>query len=314
MVSIDTFLIALYVLVDEFCKRNPPADSEQTTWACGRKRALSRSEVVALSILGQWYRFRSERDFWRFCDARMREMFPDLPDRSEFVRAQQRFEPTVVAFGLDLARQMGADETPYEVIDRCGVATRMCGRRGRDWLGGYANKGLCGRLGFFFGFQLMCSVSDTGVITGFGFAPGSTKDQPMAESLFAARYGKGAKLHSAGVGGHSRFYVVDKGFSGPKRKRFWKERYGAEVVGPPQKGHGPPWPRDWQEWVCSVRQIIETVHDKLLNFFRLESERPHAIRGFQVRLAAKVALHNFCIWLNRSLGRPSLQFADLLGW
>jgi hypothetical protein len=314
MVSIDTFLIALYVLVDEFCKRNPPAVSEQTIWACGRKRALSRSEVVTLSILGQWYRFRSERDFWRFCDARMRELFPDLPDRSEFVRAQQRFEPTVVAFGLDLARQMGAEEAPYEVIDRCGVATRMCGRRGRDWLGGYANKGLCGRLGFFFGFQLMCSVSDTGVITGFGFAPGSTKDQPMAESLFSARYGEGAKLHSAGVGGRSRFYVVDKGFSGPKRKRFWKERYGAEVVGAPQKGHGPAWPREWQEWVCSVRQIIETVHDKLLNFFRLESERPHAIRGFQVRLAAKVALHNFCIWLNRSLGRPSLQFADLLGW
>ena len=116
------------------------------------------------------------------------------------------------------------------------------------------------------------------------------------------------------MGGRSRFYVVDKGFSGPKRKRFWKERYGAEVVGAPQKGHGPAWPGEWQKWVCSVRQIIETVHDKLLNFFRLHSERSHAIQGFQVRLAAKVALHNFCIWLNRSLGRPSLQFADLLGW
>jgi hypothetical protein len=31
-------------------------------------------------------------------------------------------------------------------------------------------------------------------------------------------------------------------------------------------------------------------------------------------LGAKVALHNFCMWLNRSLGRPLLQFSDLLGW
>jgi len=31
-------------------------------------------------------------------------------------------------------------------------------------------------------------------------------------------------------------------------------------------------------------------------------------------LAAKVALHNFCIWLNRQLGRPDLAFADLIDW
>jgi hypothetical protein len=31
-------------------------------------------------------------------------------------------------------------------------------------------------------------------------------------------------------------------------------------------------------------------------------------------LAAKVALHNFCIWLNRQHGRNNLVFADLLGW
>jgi hypothetical protein len=314
MVSIDTFLIALYVQIDDFCKQNPPAFSEQTLWACGRKRALSRSEVATLSIFGQWYRFRSERDFWRFCKERLLGLFPDLPDRSEFVRAQQRFEPTVVAFGLDLAQLLGAEHAPYEVIDRCGVATRMCGRRGRDWLGGFANKGLCGRLGFFYGFQLMVSATDEGVISGFGFAPGSTKDQPMAESLFVARYGDGPKLHSAGKGARERCYVVDKGFSGPRRKRFWKQRYGATVVGASQKGHGPLLPKEWEEWVCRIRQIIETVHDKLVNFFRLGTERPHAIHGFQVRLAAKVALHNFCIWLNRTLERPSLQFSDLLGW
>jgi hypothetical protein len=34
----------------------------------------------------------------------------------------------------------------------------------------------------------------------------------------------------------------------------------------------------------------------------------------RARLAARVALHNFCIWLNERLGRPRLAFADLLGW
>lgn len=314
MVSIDTFLIALYVMVDDFCKRNPAVASEQTIWACGRKRALSRSEVVALSIFGQWYRFRSERDFWRFAEERLREMFPDLPDRAEFVRAQQRFEPTTAAFGLHVASLMKVEDAPFEVIDRCGLATRMCGRRGRDWLGGYANKGLCGRLGFFWGLQLMCATTNEGVITGYGFAPGSTKDQPMAETLFAARHERDPGLSTAGTGARLKCYLVDKGFSGPRRKKMWKERYGVSVVGAPQKGHGPPWPQDWERWLASLRQIVETVHDRLLNFFRLARERPHAVSGFRARLAAKVALHNFCIWLNRGLGRPSLQFADLLGW
>jgi hypothetical protein len=34
----------------------------------------------------------------------------------------------------------------------------------------------------------------------------------------------------------------------------------------------------------------------------------------RARLAARVALHNFCIWLNDQLERPHLAFADLLGW
>jgi hypothetical protein len=31
-------------------------------------------------------------------------------------------------------------------------------------------------------------------------------------------------------------------------------------------------------------------------------------------LAAKMALHNFCIWLNTQLGRPRLAFTDLVAW
>ena len=59
---------------------------------------------------------------------------------------------------------------------------------------------------------------------------------------------------------------------------------------------------------------METVFGRLHHDFGLERERPHQLEGFQTRLAARAVLHNFCIWLNRQLGRPSLAFADLLGW
>ena len=63
-----------------------------------------------------------------------------------------------------------------------------------------------------------------------------------------------------------------------------------------------------------IRQIVETVYDKLFNAFGLWRERPHELEGLRARLAARVALHNFCIWLNEQLGRPRLAFADLLEW
>jgi hypothetical protein len=58
----------------------------------------------------------------------------------------------------------------------------------------------------------------------------------------------------------------------------------------------------------------ELIYDKLFNAFGLWRERPHELSGLRARLAARVALHNFCIWLNDRLGCPRLAFADLLGW
>ena len=60
--------------------------------------------------------------------------------------------------------------------------------------------------------------------------------------------------------------------------------------------------------------MIESVYDKLLNTFRLSRERPHHLTGFRARLATKVVIHTFCLWLNQQLGRDPLAFADLLDW
>ena len=54
--------------------------------------------------------------------------------------------------------------------------------------------------------------------------------------------------------------------------------------------------------------------EKLEHTWGLLAERPHTLGGFAARLAARMALHNFCLWLNRQSGRPSLAFADLIDW
>jgi hypothetical protein len=110
--------------------------------------------------------------------------------------------------------------------------------------------------------------------------------------------------------------VVDKGFEGEDDHRRWFDRYGARVICPPKRNgrERRSWPKRLRRWAASIRQIVETVYEKLHATFGLREERPHELQGLRARLAARVALHNFCIWLNDQLGRPHLTFADLLGW
>jgi hypothetical protein len=89
---------------------------------------------------------------------------------------------------------------------------------------------------------------------------------------------------------------------------------GAAYLCPPKRNALQVWPKRLRRWVAGIRQIVESVYDKLFNAFGLWRERPHELEGLRSRLAARVALHNFCMWLNKQLGRPLLSFADLLGW
>ena len=111
-------------------------------------------------------------------------------------------------------------------------------------------------------------------------------------------------------------YVTDKGFEGEENhRRRWFQYYGARLVCPPRRnGRKRRWPKRLRGWAASIRQIVETVYEKLHNAFGLRSERAHELSGLRARLAARVALHNFCIWLNEQAGRSRLAFADLLGW
>lgn len=312
MFDIDTFLTLLYVMIDDFCQHQMPEPATRP----GPAAALSGSETVTLSVFGQWARFGSERDFYRFAKQRLMHLFPTLPHRSQFSRLQRQYQPLITALGLHLAQRLNVCASGYEVLDRCGIATRWRNRRGAGWLPEYTDKGLCNRIGFFHGFHLLSAVSDTGVITGFGLGSASAKDQPLAETFFAARCHRDARLSSVGLPAGSGFYVLDKGFSGSALHQRWQALYQVKIVCAPQRDNQgrQRWPKEWRTWLSGLRQIVETVHDKLLNAFRLCRERPHDYGAFFARLSAKVALHNFCIYLNQQHGREPLQFADLLGW
>ena len=86
--DLDSFLVSLYVLVDDWWKLECSSEPPKT----GRPALLSNSEVMTLAILAQWPRFRSERDFWRFACSHLRSYFPNLCSQSQFNRRVRALE------------------------------------------------------------------------------------------------------------------------------------------------------------------------------------------------------------------------------
>lgn len=321
MVSIDTFLTILYVMADDFIKTYQHSQHKHPSrpHKVGRTASLCCSEVVCLALFAQFGRFQSQHDFYRYAQQHLLLAFPTLPHRSQFNRLTRQHYQATTAFALHLARLLGSTHALYEALDSSAVPVRNYKRRGAGWLPEFVNIGRSPRLGWYEGFHLLTSVTAQGVITGWGFGQATANDQPLAESFFMARSlpapQKEATMCSAGDPACGP-YVSDTGFEGVPNHKRWRERYAARVICPPHPftKSRPVWAKPLRRWLSSVRQIVETVYDKLHNFLRLQRKRPHEMSGFQARLAARVGLHNFCIWLNRRLGRPHLQFADLLGW
>jgi len=169
MLGVDTFLTTLYVMVDDFCHSYPPKRNP------GPEASLSESEVITLAIFARWNRFASERDFYRYAEANLRDAFPTLPERSQFNRLARSHIELIEAVALHLVKLLQARRCPYEALDSSAMPVRDAKRRGGGWLAGQADIGWSNSLGWYEGFCLLISVNPEGVITGFGFAPASTK-------------------------------------------------------------------------------------------------------------------------------------------
>lgn len=308
MVDTDTFLTFLYVMVDDFDKARLPPEHRS-----GPPAALTRAEVITLALMGQWQPFTSERAFYRYALRHWQGAFPTLPDRAQFNRLVRHHYSALLDCFRYLVEVLNAQHCAFELLDATPAPTRDAKRRGQGWLAGLTDIGWSNRIGWYEGFHVLMAVNPVGVITGFGFGAASAKDQPLAETFFAARHRPHSALPSVGAPAAGP-YVTDKGFEGKRLNQHWREDYGAVVICAPKSNSRHPWSRSWRRWLASLRQIVETVNGCLHQRFGLNRERPHALEGFQVRLAAKAALHNFCIWLNEQFGRPRLAFADLIAW
>jgi hypothetical protein len=294
--DLDSFLVSLYVLVDDWWKLDHASEQPKT----GRPALLSDPEVITLAILAQWPRFRSERDFWRFAQVHLRPYFPRLCSQSQLNRRLRALAPELRLLQHALAEELSEPSAVYRVLDTTLIPAIVRVRASRKGL--FAGQASFGRSAskteWVYGFKVALVVDPEGIITAFGLAPAASDERPIGEALLAS------DRHGA--------YLADKGFASIEWERLWMEIYGALVATTPKDNSRRAWSKADRRWASGKRQIIEGVIYQLKDFFSLERHRAKTLGGLLTRVAAKVAAYTCAQRLNGSLGRPLRHLADLL--
>src|SRR5215210_1059715 len=272
MMDLDSFLVSLYVQIDDWWKANHPSATRRP----GRPALLSDSEVLTLAILAQWPRFRSERDFWRFASFYLRSYFPALCSQSQLNRRIRALQDELCALQQDLARGLCETSAVYRVMDTTVIPAIVRVRASRKGL--FAGQASFGRSAskteWVYGFKVALVVDPEGIITAFGLAPAASDERPIGEALV------GSDQHGA--------YLADKGFAGVEWERLWMELYGALVAATPKDNSRRAWSKADRRWASGKRQIIEGVIGQLKDFFSLERHRAKTLGGLLTRLAPRL--------------------------
>jgi hypothetical protein len=297
MMDLDSFLVSLYVLVDDWWQQNRSSASPQKP---GRPPLFSESEALTLAILAQWPRFRSERDFWRFASSHLRGYFPALPSQSQFNRRVRALEPEMRALQRDLAEVLAEPSAVYRVLDTTLIPAVVRVRASRKGL--FCGQATFGRSAskteWIYGFKVALVSDPKGVVTIFGLALAACDERPIGEALVAEDRYEG--------------YLADKGFTGVEWERRWLESYGALVAATPKNNDHRAWSEADRRWAAGKRQLIEGVIGQLKDQFFLERHRAKTLEGLLSRLTAKITAYTCGQRLNELLGRPLRHLADLL--
>src|SRR5215218_132955 len=296
MLDLDSFLVSLYVLVEDWWKLEHSSEPPRA----GRPALLTDPEVITLAILAQWPRFRSERDFWRFAQAHLRPYFPNLCSQSQLNRRVRSVEPDLRDFQRAVARTLCGVSEVYHVLETTLIPAIVRVRASRKGL--FAGQATFGRSAskteWVYGFKVALSVSPEGVICAFGLAEAASDDRPIGDFLI--------------IEDSHQTYLADKGFTGVEWERRWLDLYGALVAATPKANSKRAWAKTERRWASGKRQIIEGVIDQLKDLFALERHRAKTLGGLLARLAAKMAAYTCGQRLNDQLGRPLRHLADLL--
>ena len=272
----DTSLIALFCVVDDFCQSFLPEwqktllehQGKQRHRACG----LSMSEIMTIMI---YFHQSHYRDFKAYYLHEIREhlhgYFPTLVSYNRFVELM----PSILLPLCFFIASQRKTATGIYFIDSTVIKACHHKRSAQNRVFKGLAKKSRSTMGWFYGFKLHIVVNDLGDLIAFKLSKATTDDRSVVAEMTAGLTGK---------------LIGDKGYISQK---LFDELYekGLQLLTKLRKNMRNKLMPIIDKILLRKRGIVESVFDQLKNISQIEHSRHRSVNNFMVNILAGLAAY-----------------------
>jgi hypothetical protein len=293
--SLEEFIITVFCWVEDSFESVTGGVKLRTGGFAPR---LSDSEVITLEIVGEVLGYDGDEAIWSYFKRHWAAWFPDLGDRSTFVRQAANLWRVKQLLHERLVAEVGARTADCHIIDGFPIAVCKLARAARSRvLKAAAAYGYCAaKREYYYGLKAHLLIDLRGVAVGVTLTPANVDERDAAYDVLPTIAG---------------LVLGDKGYIRPQFKADC-EALGIDLQTPVRQNMKERRPRGWLKLLQRVRKRIETVISQLEYRFGLAKTRARDVWHLTNQVTRKLLAHTIGVWLNLREGREPLDLDGLL--
>ena len=280
--SLETLTIAAYVFATTFRLARP-----------GPVGKVTDAEIVALAVAQAITGIVSDRRFLGTIGRLLPDLFPDLPDQTQYNRRLRRLTPHLTTVQLMLAELVA--EGQIRLADGTLIAcANYPGCASKSQFAGHASFGYCpSKSQFVWGMRLVLLADRKGVPVGYDLTGPKTGQERDTVLDLATAHAGSTLLADGGFWGreyHASMQLIDIQLITPAKHKV-SQRPAAEIA------------------KARIRLVIESVFATLKRQMGLNDHLAKTLPGLVARIAQRLLALTLGIYLNTLLGRPPRALA-----
>jgi hypothetical protein len=289
--NVKDLATTIFVIVDDIYKEvAPPAVKHRKQ---KETAIMSDSEIITISILGELLGHDSENAWVSYVSKNMRDLFPNMCERSRFNRTRRNLMTVIKAIRQRLFVSMKPQARDILIIDSFPLPVCQFGRahfsKGFKFSG--ASYGYCpSKKMTYYGYKVHALCTMDGAIVDFVVTSANTDDREAVWELV-----KGNR--------HHLFLIGDKGYISPQLAEELLTEKGVSLIYIKRRNAKKQYPKAFRQLVFKIRRRIETSFSQLTEQLNIERVKAKSRLGLIARFETKILAFNSCLFVNQLLGK-----------
>lgn len=296
--NFDTFLIGLYLMVDEWLQSDGHAQRYLRPEG-GAPPRLTDAEMLTLLLAHQLAQSKwRERRWLRYLRHNYQAWFPNLTTQSAYNRRARNLSGVLNALRVQLVQQVSAHLAPEGVVDGTPIHVRHWRRYGPHHLAlPEAELGYCAaKREYYYGYKLLALVTLSGIIIEWALMPAKADERDGLEAMLFDE--------------EQWVLWADKGLLDEKRQSRLEAEQSIYLITPTRRNQKRQLHPLIQEQLQAKRPIVETTFAQAKEYVDLEHPRAYTLRGVVLRITAKLTAMTVIAWANLRHGLSPLSFVN----